>query len=443
MSAGRTFARLLSLPAVAVTLAAFALAPATVDAQQQEMVGYVVAVVGDSVILNYDVEEDLFRIAAQGQQMPQGAELEALRAELLQVRVDQLVLLQAAQRDTALRVDENAVAGAVQEEIVRRQRALGGEQQLIDALQRSGMSMPQFRTSIEQQIRRDRLIQAFVAKQQAARRAPPVTEADMRQYLEENRARLGERPATVVFEQVVVPVTATDSAMSKARLLADSVYALALAGEDFAELARRFSQDPGTRERGGDLGYFRDGDMVNEFSRAAFSMRPGQISPPIKTSFGYHVIKLERIRSSERQARHILIRPELTADDAARAEQLANEILGELRAGAPIDSLIAEHGDPDEQARVGPIVRDQLPEPYLGALSSATTGQIVGPLPIGEGDARKWAVVKMVDVQSSGEYSLDDVQVRALIRRRLEEEKLLDEIVAELRDRTYIDVRQS
>ncbi|MGH7444353.1 MAG: SurA N-terminal domain-containing protein, partial [Longimicrobiales bacterium] len=109
MSAVRTLARVV-LPLIAV-----ALAPAGVDAQQREMVGYVVAVVGDSVILNYDVEEDLYRIAAQGQQMPQGEALEELRAELLQTRVDQLVLLQAAQRDTALRVDDSAIAGAVQE----------------------------------------------------------------------------------------------------------------------------------------------------------------------------------------------------------------------------------------------------------------------------------------------------------------------------------------
>lgn len=437
MSAARTLARVV-LPLIAV-----ALAPAGVDAQQREMVGYVVAVVGDSVILNYDVEEDLYRIAAQGQQMPQGEALEELRAELLQTRVDQLVLLQAAQRDTALRVDDSAIAGAVQEEVVRRQRALGGEQQMLEALRRNGLTMLAFRTSIEQQIRRDRLIQAFVAKQQAARRPPPVTEAEMVRYLEENRARLGERPATVVFEQVVVPVTPSDSALSQARLKADSVYALALAGEDFEELARRFSQDPGTRERGGDLGFFREGDMVREFSRTAFAMRPGQISPPIRTSFGYHVIKLERIRSSERQARHVLIRPEITPADAERAEQLADDIVAQLRAGASIDTLITRHGDPDEQSRVGPIVRDQLPEPYLTALTTAAAGDILGPLAIGEAGSQKWAVVEVVDVQSSGEYSLDDVQIRAQIRRRLEEQKLLDEIVSELRGRTYIDIRES
>lgn len=428
---------------IALAAAAVALVPLAARAQQQELVGYVVAVVGDSVILNYDVEEDLFRLAAQGQQLPQGEALERLRRELLQTRIDQLVLLQAAQRDTSLRVDDNQVAAAVQQEVVRRQRALGGEQQLEAALRQSGLTSFEFRATIEQQVRRDMLIEAFVNRQRQTRTAPPVTEAEMVSFLEQNRETLGERPATLVFEQVVVPVTPSDSALAQARLQADSVYAMALAGEDFEQLARRFSEDPGTRERGGDLGFFREGDMVRDFSRAAFSMRPGQISPPIRTSFGYHIIKLERVRSSERQARHILIRPDIAPADAERAQQLANDIVEQLRAGAEIDSLISRHGDPDEQRRIGPIVRDQLPEPYLAALGTATQGQIVGPLQIGEAGSQKWAVVQVVNVQSSGDYTLDDAMVRANIRRRLEQEKLLEEIVADLRRRTFIDIRES
>src|SRR5690606_37810243 len=239
------------------------------------------------------------------------------------------------------------------------------------------------------------------------------------------------------------PVTPSDSALSRARMKADSMYALATSGSEFEDLARRFSDDPGTRERGGDLGYFREGTMVREFSNAAFAMRPGQISPPIRTSFGYHIIKLERIRGSERQARHILIRPDVAESDVQRTSALADSLAMELRNGADIDALIARYGDRDEQARIGPIVRDQLPEPYLTALATATTGAIVGPLPIGEATQQKWAVVQVVNVQQSGEYSLDDAYVRAQIRRLLEQEKLLEEIVGELRRGTYIDVRVS
>ncbi len=432
-----------AIPSILLGFTALALFPFLAQAQQQERVGYIVAVVGDSVILNYDLEEDLFRAVAQSQQPPpQGEALERLRRQLLEARIDQLVMLQAAARDTSLRVDQSRVDAAVQQEIQRRQRALGGPQQLEDALRQSGLSMFEFRTQLEQQIRREQLIQAYVSRQQQARRPPPVTEAEMVRYLRDNRTRLGERPATIVFQQVVVPVTPTDSALSRARLKADSVYALALGGEDFAQLARRFSEDPGTRERGGDLGYFREGDMVTEFSRATFAMRPGQISPPIRTSFGYHIIKLERIRSSERQARHILIRPEITPADAERAQQLAQDLAGQLRAGADVDSLIARHGDRDEQRRIGPLPRDQLPEPYLTALANASTGDIVGPIPIGEAGSQKWAVVEVVNIQASGDYTLDDAYVRAQIRRLLEQEKLLQEIVSDLRRRTYIDVRE-
>jgi peptidyl-prolyl cis-trans isomerase SurA len=439
MSAVRTLTRVL------IAIVAFLALPLAAHAQHQERVGFVVAVVGDSVILNYDIEEDVFRTVAQSQQPPpQGAALERLRRQLLEARIDQLVILQAAARDTSIRVDQSTVDAAVQQEIQRRQRALGGPAQLEAALRQSGLSMQEFRNQLTQQIRRERLIQAYVARQQQSRRPPPVTEAEMQRYLAENRERLGERPATVVFEQVVVPVTPSDSALARARAKADSIFAMVIRGdESFETLARRFSEDPGSRDLGGDLGYFREGVMVREFSNAAFSMRPGQVSPPILTSFGYHIIKLERIRGAERQARHILIRPEISEEDSRRARALADSIIAQLRNGADIDSLIARYGDRDEQSRIGPHPLDQLPEPYLTALANASTGDIVGPLELAGSTQQKWAVVQVVNVQQSGEYTLDDTYVRTQVRRLLEQEKLLQEIVEELRRRTFIDVRVS
>ncbi|MDI3306177.1 MAG: peptidylprolyl isomerase [Acetobacteraceae bacterium] len=70
-------------------------------------------------------------------------------------------------------------------------------------------------------------------------------------------------------------------------------------GADFAEVAKRLSKDPGSRDSGGDLGFFKKGDMVPEFAEAAFAMQPGQISSaPVRTPFGWHIIKVEERRTA-------------------------------------------------------------------------------------------------------------------------------------------------
>lgn len=76
-------------------------------------------------------------------------------------------------------------------------------------------------------------------------------------------------------------------------LLADELYERLTKGEDFAELAKEFSKDPGSAANGGDLGYFKRNEMVKEFDEAAFSMEIGEISKPVQTNFGYHIIKVE------------------------------------------------------------------------------------------------------------------------------------------------------
>ena len=83
-------------------------------------------------------------------------------------------------------------------------------------------------------------------------------------------------------------------------------------GEDFAKLAKKYSQDPGSARKGGDLGFFSRGMMVKPFEAVAFKLKPGEVSKPVRTQYGYHLIKLEAVRNQgkeERRVRHILIKP--------------------------------------------------------------------------------------------------------------------------------------
>lgn len=101
------------------------------------------------------------------------------------------------------------------------------------------------------------------------------------------------------------PSEAEQKALEKAQQIRKEL----LLGADFAEMARNHSDDPGTREMGGELGYMPQGVLVPAYEAAALKLSEGEFTEPIKTEFGYHIIQLIGIREKEFNTRHILIKP--------------------------------------------------------------------------------------------------------------------------------------
>ncbi len=420
-------------------LSVLAATPLAAQQPGPDIADRIVAVVGDSIVLKSDVDLLKLQYKQSGQPIPDSA---TVYRGILDNRVNELLIVQAAVRDTTILIADEQISTLVQQEMDARRRQFGGEPQFQAALRSSGMTMEDLRTMLAGDIRTRMLMREYIGKITRERKPPPVSDAEIKKYFEENRAQFGQREATISFSQVVIAPRASDTARASARAKLEEAMKELRAGADFETVARKYSEDPSTKDRGGDLGWFRPGAMVREFDQMAFAMRAGDISPIIETSFGFHIIKLERVRGAERQARHILVIPTVNEQDAERMRATADSVIAKLNAGADVDSIIKAIGDPNEQARVGPFPIAQLPAPYNAVLNDVDVGTVVGPVVLqGTTGASKFAVIKVTDKKPAGEYSLDDPAFRTRLERLIGENQLVDEIIRDLRKRTLVEYR--
>lgn len=412
-----------------------------------ERVAYIVAVVGDSVITNVALFDAVVQRFALERRQPvlEGPEAERVRTEVLDDEVTELMLLQAAQRDTTIKVSDDRVRQGVDQEISRRQREVGGPAQFERLVTANGSTLAEFRDYLGAELRRNDIIRQYLSKVRQGRQAPPATESEIRDFFEKNRDRLvaqwGEKPALVTIDHVVMPITPADSAEAQAKVKIDSAYAELRAGADFAQIARRYSDEEGSREKGGELGWVKESDVVREFARVAFSLPPGQFSYPVRTSFGWHIIKVDRVRGGEALVRHVLVMPAITDEDVARTRQRADSIANLLRAGGDATLLARQFGDPELDARFGPARVTDYEETFI-PLGTTTVGAVIGPTEWGEGPRRRIIVAKVAESTPAGQWSLDDQQARDFVERTVEDEKLMDELVSELRRSIYVRILQ-
>jgi peptidyl-prolyl cis-trans isomerase SurA len=242
-----------------------------------------------------------------------------------------------------------------------------------------------------------------------------------------------------------------------ARNTTDSVLRALRHGADFATTARRLSQDPGSKEQGGDLGWFRRGVMVPAFEAVAFRLKPGAISEPVETPFGFHIIQVMRVQPGEVQARHILITPAVTAADADSASATAEQVRQALMGGASLDSLQHLYHDKELDKDGTDVPLDKLPDPYKAAIGSIqpdtsakapgdSSGVVKGTiLPVfvlpDPADVHRSRRVIMVLTARRAEGDIRYEDVRDRIRDALANELSVRRYIDHLKSRTYVDLR--
>lgn len=429
------FVRRLLVGVLATGPAAAAQAPIPVDR--------IVAVVGSQPILESELEEQLAQIEATGQAVPQdSAGRAAYRRQLLDNMIDAELLVQQAERDTTVKVTEQEVHDAVEQTVKTVRSRFASEAEFQRQVRLGFGTVEEWRRLLAREQRRAILQQRLIENLRQKEKIKPIppTDAQMREFWEQNKGAGQQRPATVSFRQIVVTAQPDSAARAQALVKIDSLLDSLRHGADFAALARRFSDDSATRDSGGTLGWFRRGTMVKQFEAVAFRLRPGEISNVVETDYGYHLIQVERVQPAEVLARHILIAPRISAAQVTAARARADSVHAALARGEPFDSLARRYGDDNAPKLAEAVPLTQIAPEYQRLLNADTTLGLKPVVALNEQSLRpQFAVIDVTARQPAGQLSFEDV--REQIRSQLSQQLGVQHYVDQLRGKTYIDIR--
>lgn len=343
-----------------------------------QSVDRIVAIVGEEIILESDIENQYNYLIINGEK-----DNGTLRCQVLDQLIVGKLLLNKAKQDSIEVSDLQ-----VQSEVDRRVKGVADQMGSTERFEQVyGRSIEQFKADIAEDIRKELLTDA---QRRALVSGLSVTPKEVKKFFNSlNADSLGYLPAEVQINHIVMQPEFSQESIDRARTLLSDLAAQAREGADFAELAKKNTMEPGGRQRGGSLGWFGRGSMVPEFEEVAYRLRVGEVSEPLRTEFGYHIIRLNDKRGELLNASHILRRLSTSAD----GDQIAMDSLITIMELINSDSLTFE------QAAIR-FSSDRQTKHCGGCISNPQTGDLRIPL-----DALDADMYFKIDEMEEGEIS--------------------------------------
>lgn len=219
----------------------------------------------------------------------------------------------------------------------------------------------------------------------------------------------------------------------------------AIKGESFDQLAAQYSEDPSAKSNKGDLGYFTALSMVYEFEEAAYNTKVGGISKPVRTKFGYHILKVADRRPSQGQIHvaHIMARYSqgMSAEDSVLAKNKIDQIYKELQAGTSWDELCGEFSDDvNSRSKNGELqwftTGKMIPAFEAAAFTLTTPGQYTQPVQTPYG----WHIIKLLERKPLGTFEELEPGIRAKVTKDSRSDLNKKMLIARLkRDNNFVE----
>jgi peptidyl-prolyl cis-trans isomerase SurA len=289
-----------------VFLAFFAVA-LTAQAQDKKTIDEVVATVGSEVVFLNEIEEQFNYVAEKQPNTPPN-----FRCEVLQNIIIQKLLVNQAKLDS-VEVGAEEIENQLGARVERLLTYFNQDQAALEEYY--GMTIDRIkenmRTDMESQLLAERMQGQILG-------SVTVTPAEVKEFYKNiPKDSLPYFNSEVELRELVIKPIVNEIEKEKARARAADLRKQIMEGADFAELAKKYSDDPGSGREGGNLGWMKRGSFVSEFEATLYNLEKDQVSELVETEFGFHIIQLQGRRGNIVQSRHILIKPEITAADLA------------------------------------------------------------------------------------------------------------------------------
>ena len=405
----------------------------------QEVLEGIVAIVGDEIILHTQLIQ-----AAQGFALQMGVnpraqpeEFEKIKDNILQNLINEKVLLAKAIEDTVT-VDDQQVESALESRIEELTQQLGSKER-VEAY--FGSPIRKIKRDYRDEIRKQLIVSTV---QQEKLRDIKVSRSEVTSFYETMKDSLPDQKPRVKIRHILIDVRPGESAKQQAMERMREIQERIRQGEDFSELAKLYSEDPGTASNGGALGFVEKGTLFQSFEETAFQMEPGEISDVVETPVGLHLIQLIEKRGDKASMRHILIRVEVTSVDENTVLETLRQIRERVLAGESFEELAKEYSQDETTKELGGdlgwLPPDQLQiEAFKSAIDTLQTDEITRPFKTQFG----YHIVKLEGRSEARKVSLEEdweqVEYWALSTKR---QKVIEEWIAELRKKIYIKINE-
>jgi len=405
----------------------------------QEILDGVVAIVGEEIVLRSEIVQgaQAFALRMGINPMTEKDAFSKLKLDLLNNMINEKVLLAKAREDT-ITVEDQQVEAELENKIQEMIQQLGSKEK-VEAY--FGSPIRKIKRDYREDVRKNLIAQRT---REEKIREVTISRREVELFYESMKDSLPAQQAIMKIRHIMLEIKPGDKAQKAVMERLIEIQGRLRKGEAFQELAKIYSEDPGTAPHGGDLGFVERGTLFQSFEEVAFQLKPGEISDVVQTPAGLHLIQMLEKRGDRVSLRHILIRLQSSENDEKEVIQKANQLRARALAGEEFAELAKEYSNDvtskDDGGDLGWLPLDQFQiEAFKAAVDTLQEGEISEPFLTQFG----YHIVKLEGKKGERPISLEDDWDQIMEWAwGMKRQRILNTWIESLKENVYIEIKE-